>query len=111
MADLGDNWTADMASEVDIVMSNVHPFFAGVNASKAAEWTWDFWQQHDVSLTANQTDIHQVIAEVGWPSGGGTDCGGADTCTGGSVAGIDEMNQFMEDWICPSLENGTEYFW
>ncbi|KAJ4375892.1 hypothetical protein N0V83_001170 [Neocucurbitaria cava] len=114
MADLGDNWTADMASQVDIVMSNVHPFFAGVNVSVAAAWTWDFWQDHDVLLTASNTSIKQVIAEVGWPSGGGKDCGSAPTCdssTSGSVAGIDEMNQFMEDWICPSLKNETEYFW
>jgi exo-beta-1,3-glucanase (GH17 family) len=111
MADLGDNWTADMATKVDIVMSNVHPFFAGVDVKEAAAWTWNFWQTHDVSLTANQNGIHQVIAEVGWPSGGGTDCGAADTCAGGSVAGVDEMNQFMEDWVCPSLANGTEYFW
>jgi len=111
MADLGDNWTADMASKVDIVMSNVHPFFAGVQADQAAAWTWDFWNSHDVSLTATNNNIKQVIAEVGWPSGGGTSCGGADTCTEGSVAGVDELNQFMEDWVCPSLKNQTEYFW
>lgn len=111
MADLGDNWTADMATKVDIVMSNVHPFFAGVEASKAAGWTWDFWSTHDVALTATSNKIKQVIAEVGWPSGGGKSCGGADSCTTGSVAGVDEMNQFMEDWVCPSLKNQTEYFW
>jgi hypothetical protein len=27
------------------------------------------------------------------------------------VAGVDELNQFMEDWVCPSMKNGTEYFW
>ncbi|KAF2821781.1 glycoside hydrolase [Ophiobolus disseminans] len=111
MADLGDNWTADMATKVDIVMSNVHPFFAGVDVKIAAGWTWDFWTQHDVALTASSKDIKQVIAEVGWPSSGGKNCGSATSCTGGSVAGIDEMNQFMEDWICPSMKNGTEYFW
>ncbi|KAF2027204.1 glycoside hydrolase, partial [Setomelanomma holmii] len=111
MADLGDNWTADMATKVDYVMSNVHPFFAGVDVSVAAGWTWDFWQQHDVQLTASNASIKQVIAEVGWPSGGGTSCGAATSCTKGSVAGIDEMNQFMEDWICPSMKNNTEYFW
>jgi exo-beta-1,3-glucanase (GH17 family) len=21
------------------------------------------------------------------------------------------MNQFMADWVCPALENGTDYFW
>jgi exo-beta-1,3-glucanase (GH17 family) len=111
MADLGDNWTGDMATKVDIVMSNVHPFFAGVDVKAAAGWTWNFWQTHDVALTATSKGIKQVIAEVGWPTGGGTNCGGAASCTKGSVAGVDEMNQFMEDWICPSLKNGTEYFW
>jgi exo-beta-1,3-glucanase (GH17 family) len=111
MADLGDNWTADMAQKVDIVMSNVHPFFSGTPADQSAAWTWNFWQNNDVALTANDKNIKQVIAEVGWPSGGGTNCGGAATCAEGSVAGIDEMNRFMEDWVCPSLKNQTEYFW
>lgn len=114
MADLGDNWTAEMATKVDIVMSNVHPFFAGVDVSLAAGWTWNFWQQNDVALTASNANIKQVVAEVGWPSAGGKNCGQSPTCDDtvkGSVAGIDEMNQFMEDWICPSMKNGTEYFW
>jgi len=111
MADLGDNWTADMATKVDYVMSNVHPFFAGVDAAAAAAWTWNFWREKDVSLTASNNSIKQVIAEVGWPSAGGKDCGAADTCDTGSVAGISEMNQFLEDWVCPSMTNKTEYFW
>jgi exo-beta-1,3-glucanase (GH17 family) len=112
-SDLGDNWTADMAKEVNVVMSNVHPFFAGVEAGKAADWTMDFWSTHDVKLTASNTSISQVISEVGWPSDGGNDCGD-HTCgsaTEGSIAGITEMNKFMSDWICPRLANKTEYFW
>ncbi|KAF2677388.1 glycoside hydrolase family 17 protein [Lentithecium fluviatile CBS 122367] len=112
-SDLGDNWTADMATKVDVVMSNVHPFFAGVQADVATSWTWTFWQTHDVYLTASNASIGQVIAEVGWPTAGGNNCGESD-CTSdtqGSVAGIDELNTFMEDWVCPSLKNGTEYFW
>ena len=113
LSDLGDNWTADMAVEVDVVMSNVHPFFAGVKVEKAAGWTWSFWNDHDVQLTAGNDSIKQVIAEVGWPTGGGNDCGDHDctTATEGSIAGVTELNQFMEDWICPSMKNGTEYFW
>ena len=53
-----------------------------------------------------------MISEVGWPSGGGTDCGtDATTCAQGSVAGIDEMNTFMDNFICQSLANSTSYFW
>jgi len=112
-SDLGDNWTAEMAQQVDAVMSNVHPFFAGVTAKEAAGWTWSFWQTHNVILTANKPEIKQIIAEVGWPSAGGKNCGGV-TCSDdipGSVASIDNLNAFMEDWVCPSLKNGTEYFW
>ncbi|CEJ60198.1 putative glucan endo-1,3-beta-glucosidase btgC [Penicillium brasilianum] len=112
-SDLGDNWNADLVDAVDVVMSNVHPFFAGVNVDVAAAWTWDFWQQHDVVLTKGTTK-KQVISEVGWPSGGGKDCGSSPTCdsdTPGSVASVDNMNTFMSDWVCQALENGTDYFW
>ncbi|KAJ6132265.1 hypothetical protein N7471_007480 [Penicillium samsonianum] len=112
-SDLGDNWDAQLVDEVDVVMSNVHPFFAGVNVDVAVAWTWNFWQTHDVSLTKG-TDKKQIISEVGWPSGGGKDCGDSKVCddtTPGSVASIENMNTFMADWICPALENGTDYFW
>ncbi|KAJ5958468.1 Glycoside hydrolase superfamily [Penicillium vulpinum] len=112
-SDLGDNWNAELVEEVDVVMSNVHPFFAGVNVTAAVAWTWNFWQSHDVILTEG-TNKKQIISEVGWPSDGGKDCGDSKVCddeTPGSVASIENMNTFMADWICPALENGTDYFW
>lgn len=113
-SDLGDNWTASLAEVVDIVMSNIHPFFAGVTAEKAAGWTWQFWQWNDIPVTQGMTGKKQIIAETGWPSGGGNDCGTTTACTSdtaGSIAGVDEMNIFMEGWVCQALENGTDYFW
>ena len=112
ISDLGDSWTAGLEAATDVVMSNIHPFFAGVNSSIASGWTWDFWQQHDTILTAGSAKKN-VISETGWPSGGGTDCGSdtAKTCPQGSVAGISEMNEFMESFICQSLANGTDFFW
>lgn len=108
-SDLGDNWTAELANAVDYVMANIHPFFAGVTADVAASWTWNFWQTHDVAF---KTDASKnIIGETGWPSTGGTDCGAATTCAQGSVAGITEMNTFMENWVCDALTNGTNYFW
>jgi exo-beta-1,3-glucanase (GH17 family) len=112
IADLGDNWTPALVADIDVVMSNVHPFFAGVTATEAAAWTINFWQTHDVVLTAG-TNKKNIISEVGWPSEGGNDCGGA-TCTSstqGSVAGITEMNTFMDTFVCQGLANGTDYFW
>lgn len=112
-SDLGDNWNVQLTQAVDVIMSNVHPFFGGVVVDQAAAWTWSFWQSHDVSLTQGTTK-QQVISEVGWPSGGGKDCGTTTGCQNGqagAVAGIDEMNKFMSDFVCQSLSNGTEYFW
>lgn len=113
-SDLGDNWSGALAEVSTYVMSNVHPFFAGVNVDTAASWTWDFWQQHDVVLTSTNTS-RQIIAETGWPSGGGTDCGNEqNVCAAGdtgSVASVENMNTFMDNWVCQALANGTHYFW
>ena len=113
-SDLGSSWTVDLVSAVDVVMANVHPFFGGVPAEQAAGWTWNFWQQNDVFLTKGMTGKQNIIAETGWPSQGGNDCGTTSTCTSstqGAIAGIDEMNTFMNGWVCDALTNGTEYFW
>ena len=118
-SDLGDNWTADLVKASDMVMSNIHPFFAGVSAEAAASWTLDFWDTHDRVLTTSGTGADagkkQIISETGWPSGGGTDCGGATgACASGqagSVAGAAGMNTFLENWVCDALSNETEYFW
>lgn len=113
VADLGDNWEAELAKVVDVVMSNIHPFFAGIDAEKATDWTINFWQMKDVVLTQG-TQKENIISEVGWPSGGGKDCGEAPKCTDstpGAVAGIDEMNTFMDDFVCEALNNGTNFFW
>ena len=112
-SDLGDNWKPPLVEAVDIVMSNVHPFFAGQEVDVAAAWTWNFWTQHDISLTTGSSKKN-IVSEVGWPSAGGRHCGAVnctDAIKSSAVAGIDEMNQFMGDWVCQSLTNGTEYFW
>ncbi|KAF2862094.1 glycoside hydrolase family 17 protein [Piedraia hortae CBS 480.64] len=114
-SDLGDEWDAQLAGASDLVMANVHPFFAGVPADQAAAWTWSFWQQHDASLKSGGKS---VIAETGWPSEGGTDCGtdnpsspSPSSTAVGAVADIPSLNTFLSTWVCQSLTNGTQYFW
>jgi exo-beta-1,3-glucanase (GH17 family) len=111
-SDLGNNWTPALAQASDYVMANIHPFFAGVDAKIAAAWTSNFWQTNNGPVF--KSDISKnIISETGWPTQGGTDCG-SDTvtsCAAGSVAGIDQLNQFMSDWVCSALKNGTQYFW
>ena len=109
-SDLGDDWTAALSEASDYVMANIHPFFSGITAPGAAAWTWNFWQTNDRQFWKSEAS-QNIISETGWPSAGGKDCGAAKTCVQGSVAGIDEMNQYMEDWVCQALNNGTLYFW
>lgn len=124
-ADLGDNWDASLAQASDIVMANVHPFFAGEVADDAAGWAYTFWTGNDVPLTTQKTAQvggttypTQIISEIGWPSQGGNDCGdatsdtyGCTSTTDGAVAGIDNLNTFMDSWVCQAMNNGTTYFW
>ena len=119
-SDLGDDWTAVLAQDTDIVMANVHPFFAGVKPDVAPGWTYEFWQSHDAALATAEGNGNgkwpkSIISEVGWPSDGGDDCGTLDgTCLGataGAVASIENMNTFMEGFVCQSLSNGTTFFW
>ena len=113
-SDLGDNWTSQLVQAVDVIMSNIHPFFAGTPADEAAGWTYSFWTNKNDPLVLG-TDIPQVISEIGWPSAGGNDCGTLTTkCAtkdSGAVAGVKEMNILMNDFICQALDNGTDFFW
>ncbi|KAI9801068.1 MAG: hypothetical protein M1833_002936 [Piccolia ochrophora] len=115
-SDLGDNWDVTLAAKVDVIMANIHPFFAGGTVKEAAGWTWDFWHQHtDVLTDQVPNKPRTIISEVGWPSGGGNVCGQEGVkCkdkTSGSVAGVKEMNTFMETYVCQAFANQTEYFW
>ncbi|KAI1372515.1 glycoside hydrolase family 17 protein [Hypoxylon crocopeplum] len=111
-SDLGDNWDAQLAEMSDYIMGNIHPFFAGVNAKDAASWTWQFWENKAHGFFKAEAEKN-VISEIGWPTKGGTNCGNASVtdCPDASVAGIDQLNTLMEDWVCEALANGTNYFW
>ena len=113
-SDLSDGWDVQLAQAVDVVMANIHPFFTGVRAEEAAAWTWTFWQENSIPLTAGSTGKEHIVSEVGWPSEGGNACGPDIECTNdkqGSVASVEGINTLMEDWVCESLKNGTNYFW
>ncbi|KAI9163733.1 endo-beta-1,3-glucanase [Paramyrothecium foliicola] len=109
-SDLGDDWSVGLANSSDYIMANIHPFFSGEEAKNAASWTYGFWERENGEMWKSEKSKN-IISETGWPSSGGTSCGSAETCAVGSVAGIDEMNRFMGDWVCQALRNGTEYFW
>ncbi len=117
-SDLGDDWRKNpgLVQYADIVMANIHPFFGGIASDVAAAWTINFWTENDIPLTKSMPDKKQVISEIGWPSGGGKDCGAAGNCTiedstPGAVASVKDMNILMDSFVCQALKNGTEFFW
>lgn len=111
-SDLGDRWTAALAAQSDAIMANIHPFFAGTKVADAADWTMYFWGNKTSTFLKSDNEMN-IISETGWPSQGGTACGNEwqTDCPDKAVAGIDEMNVFMEDWVCRALDKKTEYFW
>ncbi|PKS12396.1 hypothetical protein jhhlp_000600 [Lomentospora prolificans] len=111
-SDLGDKLASPVTDVSDYIMANIHPFFSGVNVDEAASWTTTFWENNNKPVWKSDKSKN-IIAEIGWPSQGGTNCGDgtATGCPKASVAGVDELNTLLQDWVCDALNNGTEYFW
>jgi exo-beta-1,3-glucanase (GH17 family) len=50
-------------------MANVHPWFGNVSINDAAGWTYEFFEQVDVTpAQALSNKPTMYIAETGWPS-------------------------------------------
>lgn len=112
-SDLGSDWAKKaLADTSDYIMANIHPFFAPTPAKEAAAWTMEFWK-NNIQVNEKSELQKNVIAEYGWPSQGGQKCPTDDPkCTvTAAVAGITELNTVLQDWVCPALNNGTNYFW
>ncbi|ANB14872.1 Cell wall endo-beta-1,3-glucanase [Sugiyamaella lignohabitans] len=95
-SEIGSKWTPELAKHVDIMAANIHPFFGGVHVSISAKWTYDFLLQQVVPHI-HPENATSIISEVGWPSGGGH--------IQGSVAGLSELQSFLDSWICDPLDS------
>ena len=83
-----------------------------------ASWMGDHNVIAKTASTGSLTYPTRIISEIGWPSQGGNDCGvatdpayGCTSDTDGAVASIDNLNTFMDGWVCDALNNGTTFFW
>jgi len=107
-SDAGSYFNTKVLQAVDYGMANVHPWFANVTSSAGAQWTWDFFQTTDVDVAnalSNKPDMS--IAEVGWPTAS-KDAGNANN--GASPATEQDLQTFMDDFVCQSNQKGIKYF-
>ena len=90
-------------------MSNVHPWFENVSIEQAAGWTYEFFQTQNVEVAQSLSNKPQMfIAETGWPSKS-SDAGNASN--GPSLASVDNLQKFLDTFVCQSNTNGTGYFY
>ena len=90
-------------------MSNVHPWFANVSIDQAAGWTADFFQETNVDVANNLPNKPKMfIAETGWPTKS-SDAGNANN--GPSLASVDNLQTFLNTFVCQANTNGTGYFY
>jgi exo-beta-1,3-glucanase (GH17 family) len=107
-SDAGSYLNLQLLQSVDYFMANVHPWFGQVGINNAAAWTWNFFQENDVSLGAQATNKPQMyIAETGWPT---KSSDAQHASNGASDASEANLQIFLDTFVCQANQNGTQYF-
>jgi len=107
-SDAGSYFNNKVLEAVDYGMANVHPWFGNVTVQAGPQWTWDFFNQTDVTLAnslPNKPDMS--IAEVGWPTAS-KDAGNENN--GASDASESNLQYFLDNFVCQSNKLGVKYF-
>lgn len=107
-SDAGSYFNTKVLEAVDYGMANVHPWFANVTVQQGPQWTWDFFNQTDVTpANALPNKPKMSIAEVGWPTAS-KDAGNANN--GASDASEPNLQYFLDNFVCQSNQLGVQYF-
>jgi len=108
-SDAGSSFNAALVAGSDYIMANVHPWFGGLSVDQAAGWTWDFFEENDVALAeAASNNPTAYIAETGWPTESMTP---ENATLGAAVAGVSELQTFLDTYPCAANRNGSYYFY
>jgi len=108
-ADAGSYFNDEVLSAVDYGMSNVHPWFANQSINDAAAWTANFFNTTNLALASTLPNKPKMfIAETGWPTGSSSF--NANPNDGPSLASVDNLQIFIDDFACQATKNGTGYF-
>jgi len=107
-SDAGSYFNDKVLQSVDYALSNIHAWFANVSIAQAGSWTYTFFEEENVAVAqglSNKPDF--AIGETGWPTNSTTQAAMSD---GPSTASEANLETFMNDFVCGSNKNGTEYF-
>jgi len=107
-SDAGSYFNNLVLEAVDYGMANVHPWFANVTVQAGPQWTWDFFNQTDVTLANSLPNRPSMsIAEVGWPTAS-KDAGNENN--GASNASEPNLQYFLDNFVCQSNTMGVKYY-
>lgn len=108
-SDAGSFFNNLVLAKIDYGLSNVHPWFANTTIEAAPQWTWDFFDEQNVTpATAINPNIEMYIAETGWPSGS-KDV--ANESNGFASASVADLQTFLDLFVCKSNDDGVKYFY
>jgi exo-beta-1,3-glucanase (GH17 family) len=86
-----------LLAELDFLMVNLHPYWAGVPVEDAAEWTCAAWLE---IAQVRFPGLEVIIGETGWPTAGRR-----------AEANPENQRRFLEDFARLALERNIPYFW
>ncbi|KAG0057350.1 hypothetical protein BGZ83_011593 [Gryganskiella cystojenkinii] len=100
-SDLGRN-AHQVVDQVDMVLSNIHPFFAYTSVIQAADWAFKNFRDETLLAAAGKP---AVISEVGWPSGP------PSAKLGSAVPSMANLQTFLDTWVCQANRNNVPYYY
>jgi len=108
-SDAGAYYNTKVLEAIEYGMANVHPWFGNVSIDDAAAWTYQFFEQVDVTpAQALSNKPTMYIAETGWPSNS-SDV--SNMSNGPSTASIANLQKFLDTYVCQANTNQTGYFY
>ncbi|KAG0209466.1 hypothetical protein BGX33_005521 [Mortierella sp. NVP41] len=86
---------------------NLHPFFSGIPIKEASSWYWKHLKDNVAPAvnTNNTTPIDIWVTEVGWPTFPAT------SSVKASVPSIENLQIFLDTWLCDANKNGMPYYY
>ncbi|RKP07679.1 glycoside hydrolase superfamily, partial [Thamnocephalis sphaerospora] len=95
--DLANNYNDQLATASDALLGNIHPFFAGVSVSGAAQWSWNFFRDQFGKFSKPA-----IISETGWPTRG--------KAMNSAVPSVQALQQYVDDFVCASNQRAIQYY-